>query len=426
MSVQKIFCVTSRFEFIFYNIIKYYNITMNTNYVYRFRLYPTKEQERFLRQEIGNARFVYNRLLAIAKEGYEKKQKKWSYYEYKKLLPKLKVEYEFLKLSNSQSLQEAVKHLNESFKRFFKGLSSFPKFKKKKRINAISIPQHFSIVGNRVKIPKLKTKLKFKKHRDIKGVVKSISIAMTPSGKFYLNVLTQRDIAPLPKKDKAIAIDMGLSDFITTSDNQAIKNPKHFKKLERRLKLCQRKLSRKQKDSNNFKKYAKKVAKLHEKITNAKNDFLHKLSRQLIDENQVIVVENLNIKGLIKNKKLSKYIHQASWNKFLSMLEYKAKWYGRELIKVDRFFASSKICSVCGHKLERLPLSKREWICPECNTHHQRDYNAALNLLKEGLKIVGLERPESMPVEVALAGAYFNNMHSHLPMKQEAPAFRRG
>ena len=408
------------------------------NYVYRFRLYPTKEQEQFLRQEIGNARFVYNKILAIAKEEYEKEQKRWSYYEYKKLLPKLKEEYEFLKLSNSQSLQEAVKHLSEAFKRFFKGLSSFPKFKKKKYLNKISIPQHFKLIDNKVKIPKLKTALKFKKHREIRGVIKSISIVMMPSGKFYLNILTQKEIEPLIKKDKAIAIDMGLSDFITTSDNQAIKNPKHFKKLERRLKLCQRKLSRKQKHSNNFKKYAKKVAKLHEKITNTKNDFLHKLSRELINKNQVIIVENLNIKGLIKNKKLSKHIHQASWNRFISMLEYKAKWYKKELIKVDRFFASSKICSVCGYKNDNLTLSQREWICPKCNTLHQRDYNASLNLLKEGLKQVGLERPEAgspqnsfcganlMPVEVALAGAYLNNMHSHLPMKQEAPPFRVG
>ena len=394
---------------------------MNTNYIYRFRLYPTKEQESFLKQEIGNVRFVYNRLLAIAKEEYEKEKKRWNYYEYKKLLPRLKEEYEFLKLSNSQSLQEAVKHLHRAFLNFFKGLSDFPKFKKRKRTNAVSIPQHFKIVGNRVKIPKLKTTLKFKKHREIKGAIKSISIAMTPSGKFYLNVLTQRDIAPLPKENKAIAIDMGLSDFITTSDNHNLKNPKHFKKLERRLKLSQRRLARKQKHSNNFKKYAKKVAKLHEKITNAKNDFLHKLSKQLIDENQVIVIENLNVKGLIKNKKLAKHIHQASWHKFLSMLEYKAKWYGRELIKVDRFFASSKICNVCGYKNDNLKLSQREWICPKCNAPHQRDYNAALNLLKEGLKQVGLERPETMPVEVALAGAY---MPSHLPMKQEASPFR--
>jgi len=377
------------------------------NYVYRFRLYPTKNQEKFLKQEAGNIRFVYNYFLSLAKEKYEKEKIKWNFYEYKKLLPKLKKEFEFLKLSNSQSLQESLKNLDKAFKNFFKGLSDFPKFKKKKRINSISIPQHFEIKNNQIKVPKLKTLIKFKKHREIKGEIKSISITITPSGKYYLNVLTDRKIEALAKRNKVIAIDMGLTDFIVTSDNQAIKNPKHFKKLERRLKLWQRRLSRKEKGSNNFKKWAKKVAKLHEKINNAKNDFLHKLSKKLIDENQVIIIEKLNIKGLIKNKKLSKYIHQASWYKFINMLEYKAKFYGRELIKVDTFFPSSKLCSVCGYKNKELKLSDRVWICPVCNTKHNRDYNATLNLLKEGLKQVGMERSEFMPVEVALAGSVY-------------------
>ncbi len=391
------------------------------NYVYRFRLYPTKEQEQFLKQEAGNIRFVYNYFLSLAKKEYESTQKKWNYYEYKKLLPELKKEFEFLKLSNSQSLQESLKNLDKAFKNFFKGLSDFPKFKKKKKVNSISIPQYFKIEGNKVKIPKLKTSIKFKKHRIIEGEIKSISIVITPSGKYYLNILTDREIKSLPKVRKAVAIDMGLTDFIVTSDNQAVKNPKHFKKLERRLKLWQRRLSRKEKGSNNFKKWAKRVAKLHEKITNAKNDFLHKLSRKLIDENQVIIVENLNIKGLIKNKKLSKHIHQASWYKFINMLEYKAKFYGRELIKVDTFYPSSKLCSVCGYKNKELKLSDRTWICPVCKTKHNRDYNAALNLLKEGLKQVGLEQSgmgspqksfcgdSSMPVEVALAGAVYTD-----------------
>ena len=374
------------------------------NYVYRFKLYPTKEQEQFLKQEAGNIRFVYNYFLSLAKKEYESTQKKWNYYEYKKLLPELKKEFEFLKLSNSQSLQESLKNLDKAFKNFFKGLSDFPKFKKKKKVNSISIPQYFKIEGNKVKIPKLKTSIKFKKHRIIEGEIKSISIVITPSGKYYLNILTDREIKSLPKVRKAVAIDMGLTDFIVTSDNQAVKNPKHFKKLERRLKLWQRRLSRKEKGSNNFKKWAKRVAKLHEKITNAKNDFLHKLSRKLIDENQVIIVENLNIKGLIKNKKLSKHIHQASWYKFINMLEYKAKFYGRELIKVDTFYPSSKLCSVCGYKNKELKLSDRTWICPVCKTKHNRDYNAALNLLKEGLKQVGLEQSEMMPVEIALVG----------------------
>jgi len=277
---------------------------------------------------------------------------------------------------------------------------------KKKKTNSISIPQHFEIIGNRVKIPKLKSLIKFKKHREIKGKIKSISIAITPSGKYYLNVLVDKTINLLPKTNKIIAIDIGLTDFIVTSENQVVKNPKHFKKLERRLKLWQRKLSRKEKGSNNFKKWSKRVAKLYEKITNAKNDFLHKLSRKLIDENQVIIVENLNIKGLIKNKKLSKHIHQASWYKFINMLEYKANFYGRELIKVDTFFPSSKLCSICGYKNKELKLFDRVWICPICKTKHNRDYNATLNLLKEGLKQVGMERPDLMPVEVALTAEH--------------------
>jgi putative transposase len=377
------------------------------NYVYRFRLYPTKEQEKFLKQEAGNIRFVYNYFLALAKEKYRKEKAKWNYYEYKRLLPKLKKEFEFLKFSNSQSLQESLKNLDKAFKNFFKGLSDFPKFKKKKKTNSISIPQHFEIIENKLKIPKLKTSIKFKKHRTIEGKIKSISITIKPSGKYYLNVLVEREIIPLPKKDKIIAIDMGLTDFIVTSDNQAIKNPKHFKKLERRLKLWQKRLSRKEKGSNNYKKWAKKIARLHEKITNAKNDFLHKLSKKIINKNQVIIVENLNIKGLIKNKKLSKHIHQASWYKFINMLEYKAKLYKRELIKIDTFFPSSKLCSVCGYKHKELKLSDRVWTCPKCNTTHNRDYNATLNLLKEGLKQVGLERPDLMPVEVALAAEHY-------------------
>ena len=173
---------------------------------------------------------------------------------------------------------------------------------------------------------------------------------------------------------------------------------------KRRLKLWQRRLSRKEKGSNNYKKLAKRVARLYEKVTNAKNDFLHKLSRKIIDENQVIIVESLNIKGLIKNKKLSQYIHQASWYTFINMLEYKAKFYKRELIKVDTFFPSSKLCSVCGYKHNELKLSDRIWTCPQCNATHNKDYNATLNLLKEGLKQVGLERPDLMPAKVSGGG----------------------
>jgi len=381
-------------------------------YVYRFRLYPKKGQVEFLNRQIGHCRFVYNKLLEIAKESYEKEGKKWNYYEYKRLLPKLKEEFPFLKEANSQSLQEAVKWLDRAFKNFFKGLAKFPRFKSKKRINSVLIPQHFRIEGDKIKIPKLKTPIKFKKHREIEGKIKSISITKLPSGKFYLNVLVNREIKPLPETDKVVAIDVGLKSFCTLSTGEKIENPRHLSKTEKRLKKLQRKLSGKIKGSNKYLKLQKKIAKLHEKIKNQRNDFLHKLSKRIVGDNQVVIVEDLNVKGLLQNGNLSKHIADASWRKFITYLEYKAKLYGRKLIKVNPFYPSSKLCSVCGYKNENLKLSDRRWVCPNCGTEHDRDYNATLNLLREGLKLlkgsltlraVGVERPELMPVESASA-----------------------
>jgi len=381
-------------------------------YVYRFRLYPKKEQVEFLNRQIGYCRFVYNKLLEIAKKDYEAEGKKWNYYEYKKLLPKLKEEFPFLKEANSQSLQEAVKWLDRAFKNFFKGLAKFPKFKSKKRTNSVSIPQHFRIEGDKIKIPKLKTPIKFKKHREIEGKIKSVSITKLPSGKFYLNILVDRDMELLSETDRVVAIDVGLTHFCTLSTGEKIENPRNLLKTEEKLKKLQRKLSRKVKGSNRYLKLQRKIAKLHEKVVNQRNDFLHKLSKRIIGDNQAVVVEDLNVKGLLKNSNLSKHIADASWRKFISYLEYKAKLYGRKLIKVSPFYPSSKLCSKCGYKNENLKLSDRKWKCPNCGTEHDRDYNATLNLLKEGLKklkgsltlrAVGLERPELTPVESAIA-----------------------
>ncbi|ADY73402.1 transposase, IS605 OrfB family [Desulfurobacterium thermolithotrophum DSM 11699] len=357
-------------------------------YVYRFRLYPNREQVEFLNCQIGHCRFVYNKLLEIAKELYKKENKKWNYYEYKKLLPKLKEEYPFLKEANSQSLQEAVKWLDRAFKNFFKGLVKFPKFKSKKRVNSVSIPQYFKIEENRIKISKLETPIKFKKHRSIEGKVKSISITKLPSGKFYLNVLVDREIEPLPETDKVVAIDVGLTHFCTLSTGKKIENPRHLLKTERKLKKLQRKLSRKVRGSNKYLKLQKKIAKLHEKIVNQRNYFLHKLSRKIISDNQAMIVEDLNVKGMLKNSNLSKHIADASWRRFISYLEYKAKLYGRKLVKINTFYPSSKLCSVCGYKNGNLKLSDRNWKCPNCGTEHDRDYNATLNLLREGLKFL--------------------------------------
>ncbi len=381
-------------------------------YVYRFRLYPKKEQVEFLNRQVGHCRFVYNKFLEIAKNDYEAEGKKWNYYEYKKLLPKLKEEFPFLKEANSQSLQEAVKWLDRAFKNFFKGIAGFPKFKSKKRVNSVSIPQHFRIEGNKIKIPKLRTPIKFKKHREIEGKIKSVSITKLPSGKFYLNVLVDREIEPLPETDKVVAIDVGLTHFCTLSTGEKVKNPRNLLKTEKKLKKLQRKLSRKVKGSNRYLKLQRRIAKLHEKIVNQRNDFLHKLSKRIIGDNQVVIVEDLNVKGLLKNGNLAKHIADASWRRFISYLEYKAKLYGRKLVKVSPFYPSSKLCSKCGYKNESLKLSDRKWKCPNCGTEHDREYNATLNLLKEGLKTlkgsltlraVGLERPELTPVESAVA-----------------------
>ncbi len=373
------------------------------HYVYRFRLYPTKEQEKFLNKQIGHCRFVYNKLLEMAKRECEQEGKKWNYYEYKKLLPKLKKEFSFLTEANSQSLQEAVKWLDRAFKNFFKGLSGFPKFKSRKKTNSVSIPQHFKIEGNKVRIPKLKVPIRFIKHREIEGNIKSISITKTPTGKFYLNVLVEREIEPLPKTEKVVAIDVGLTHFCTLSTGKKVENPKHLIKTEQRIKKLQKQLSRKKKGSSRYKTLAKRIAKLHEKVKNQRRDFLHKLSKQIIGDNQAVIVEDLNVKGLVQNTSLSKHIADASWSRFVQFLEYKAKLYGRVLIKVDTFFPSSKLCSVCGFKKEDLKLSEREWECPVCKTKHDRDYNATLNLLREGLtylkRVVGVDCSELMPVE---------------------------
>ena len=381
-------------------------------YVYRFRLYPNREQMEFLNRQIGHCRFVYNRLLEIAKENYERDGKGWNYYEYKKLLPELKEEFPFLKEANSQSLQEAVKWLDRAFKNFFEGVAKFPRFKSKKKTNSVSIPQHFRIEGNKLKIPKLKTPIKFKKHREIEGKIKSISITKLPSGRFYLNVFVDREIEPLPETGRVVAVDVGLTHFCTMSTGEKVGNPKYLIKTEKRLKKLQRRLSRKVKGSNKYRKLRKRIAKLHERVVNQRNDFLHKLSKRVIGDNQAVIVEDLNIKGLIQNGNLSKHIADASWGRFINYLEYKAKLYGRELVKVNPFYPSSKLCSVCGYKNENLKLSDRKWKCPYCGTQHDRDYNATVNLLKEGLKFikgsltlraVGLERPELTPVESAYA-----------------------
>jgi len=360
---------------------------------YKFRAYPDQKQLEILKQFAGCVRFVYNHFLALSKERYEKEGIKWNTFEYKKLLPKLKEEYPFLKSAPSQALQQAVINLGKAYENFFKGKAKFPKFKKKKHTSSIYLPQGFKIEDRGkwlyLNIPKMEKPLKVRKHRHIDGTVKSITITLSPSGKVHVSMLVEREILPLEKKEKMVAIDMGLKDFAVIVDSegniQKISHPKWITKMEKRIKREQRKLARKQKGSKNREKQRIKLAKLHEKLRNQREDFLHKLSKAIISENQAVVVEGLNIKGLLSNGNLSKQIADSSWSKFLQFLYYKAQLYGREIIEVDTFYPSSKLCSVCGYKKEDLRLSNREWICPVCGTKHDRDVNAGLNLLRYGL-----------------------------------------
>ncbi|ADR19969.1 RNA-guided endonuclease TnpB family protein [Calditerrivibrio nitroreducens] len=389
---------------------------------YKYRLYPTKEQAELIERHFGCCRFVWNYFLSLRKETWDKEKKHLSFYEIKKLLPELKKQNPWLKEVNSQSLQEVVIELERSYQRFFKGICNFPLFKKKKKSQSFSIPQHFRIESDRVYLPKFKTGIKFKKHREFTGLPKRLYITRTPSGKYFLLVVCETEINVLPENKYIAGVDLGIKNFVTIArvnkDNTLIKtekvpHPKTLQKYEKRIKRLQRQLSRKQKGSKNRQKARIKLAKIWEKAKNVKYDYLHKLSSRLINENQVICLEDLNIKGMIKNRKLSKNIWDSAWYEFIRQLRYKAMWYGRKIATIPLFYPSSKTCSNCGWIFSDMDLSVREWECPCCGAKHDRDINASINVVK-----VGMEQPEFMPVEETTR--VFSMRRQVVPVKQEA------
>jgi putative transposase len=358
---------------------------------YKFRLCPNKEQKILINKSVGCARYIYNHFLDKAKENEYK-----SYSKFSKELTQLKKELEWLKEPDKFSLQNALKDLDRAFKNFFSKKYDFPKFKSKKnpknsyRTNKFtrkSGTTNIEIKDNKIKLPKLGW-IKFRKSKEVKGEIINVTVTRTNTDKYFISIAVKEEIKKLPEVDKKIGIDLGLKEFAITSDGEKIANPRVLKKYEKKIARLNRGLARKEKGSNNWYKAKKKLAKTHEKVANIRLDFLHKLSTKLIEENQFIAVETLKVKNMLKNSKLAKSISDVSWSKFVELLTYKAKWYGRNLIKIDTFFASSQLCSNCGYKNEEVKdLKIRKWECPKCKNVHDRDINASLNILNEGKRI---------------------------------------
>jgi putative transposase len=347
----------------------------------KVRLYPNQEQRIQFSKEFGCARFVYNRFLKEWNTTYEQTGKGLSYTKCANQLPVLKKELPWLAEVASQVLQQSLKNLDTAFKNFFRGTGRHPRFKSKHRKQSATYPQGFTVNSKTIKLPKL-GQLKAKIHREIEGKVKSITVSMTPSGKYFASLRIELP-GEFPSPDtngKVIGVDLGLDALITTSDGDQIAPPKFYRHYEKKLAKYQKRLSRKVKGSSNRSQARLKVAKVHNKIANCRLDSHHKLSRKLVDENQVIVFENLNIKGMTRNHCLAKSINDAAWGMLQTLTEYKAKEQGKVVRHVDRFFPSSKTCNCCGHRMKSMPLNIRSWQCPNCGKLHDRDINAACNL----------------------------------------------
>ena len=366
---------------------------MEQIYTYNYCLYPTENQKVLLDKHFGCCRFVYNYYLNKQKERYlnnkediEIKRVKGflNYYNNAKDLTELKKEKDWLFEISAHSLQIELKYLESAYRSFFQKRAKFPRFKSKKDKQSYSLNQSLRIKNNKLYICKFKEGIKIKLDREFKGEFIKATVVKTKTNKYFINITVKKDIEQLQKRNNDIGIDFGIKNFLVTSNNQIFDNKHFYKKIEKKLKYLQKQASKKVKDSKNRKKANLKVAKLFEYINNCKKDYLHKLSFQFICENQTIYIEDLNIKEMLQNHSLAKSIQELSWFEFVKLLEYKSKWYGRNLIKIDRFFPSSKTCNNCGYIKQDLTLKDRIWICPNCKQELDRDYNAAINILKRG------------------------------------------
>jgi putative transposase len=396
---------------------------------YKYRIYPTDEQKVLFAKTFGCCRFVYNWALNLKITAYkERKETLGNVYLTNLMKSELKAEHEWLSEVNSQSLQSALRNLDTAYTNFFRNTTAvgFPRFKSRKDRRSFLCPQHCRVdfTDGTITVPKAKD-IPAVLHRKFKGTVKTVTVSMTPSGKYYASVLvdtSMQEIQPLePVLRTSLGIDLGIKSLAVCSDGRTFENPKNLQKNLDRLAVLQKRLSRKRKGSENRNKARVKVARLQERIANCRRDNLHKITHALTHDNQVrtICMEDLNVKGMQRNHHLAGSVGDASFGMFLTLLEYKCRWYGVNLVKIDRFAPSSKTCRKCGCVYKGLKLSERSWTCPECGAHHDRDFNAACNIKEFGLKALPTERGKVKPVDCPLVDDRPRVLKSNGRKKQE-------